>query len=420
VHALLIPIGSHGDVHPFVGLGLALKARGHRVTLVTNEHFADLARRADLEFRALGTDDEFRKATDDPRLWEPRKGFRLVMSMVAQLIRPLYEIIAAEYVPGETVLAAQVTAWGARIAHEALGVPLVTVHLQPAVFLSAIDPPKVPLYHAVRPLPLWARRMLLRMAERTLADPLLAPPINTFRSELGLRPTRRIARWWHSPQRILGLFPDWFAPPQADWPPNVTLAGFPLFDESAHAAIDPEVTRFLDAGPPPIVFTAGSAMRHGAEFFREAVATCRLLDRRGLLLARFAEQVPRDLPDGVRHLTYVPFSQVLPRAAAVVHHGGIGTTAQGLAAGIPQLVMPLAHDQPDNAQRLERLGVGRTLGPDRFRAPAAASALRALLDDPRVASRAVALARRIDPAAALDRACAVLEEATRPGAAVAV
>ena len=123
---------------------------------------------------------------------------------------------------------------------------------------------------------------------------------------------------------------------------------------------------------PNCSMTPGSAMRHAQEFFAESVAACQRLGRRGLLLTRFAEQVPTDLPETIRHLEYVPFSRVLPRAAALVHHGGIGTTAQALAAGIPQLVMPLAHDQPDNAARLERLGVGRTIAPRRYRAARAA------------------------------------------------
>jgi UDP:flavonoid glycosyltransferase YjiC (YdhE family) len=150
-------------------------------------------------------------------------------------------------------------------------------------------------------------------------------------------------------------------------------------------------------------------MLHAADFFQAAVDACVRLGRRGLLLARFASQIPRDLPDGVRHFSYIPFSQVLPRSAAIVHHGGIGTTAQGLAAGIPHLVMPLAHDQPDNAHRLERLGVARTLLPAKFRGPAVARALSALLDSPTVLSRAREIAGRLDPSADMDRSCGIIE-----------
>jgi UDP:flavonoid glycosyltransferase YjiC (YdhE family) len=267
---------------------------------------------------------------------------------------------------------------------------------------------------------MWGRRLLWRFSNTFMVDPLLAPPINKARATLGLSRVRDIATWWHSPQSILGLFPDWFAPVMPDWPPNVTLAGFPLFDESNDEPLAPEVAAFLDAGPPPIVFTAGSAMRHGGEFFTAAVEACERLGRRGALLARFDGQIPTNLPASVRHFAYVPFSQILPRSAALVHHGGIGTTAQGLAAGIPQLVVPMAHDQPDNAERLKRLGVGGSLVPKRFNGRNAAEALGRLLGDPQVVAGANALAARVDRGAALAKSCEVIEAALQRPARVGV
>src|SRR5262249_32355180 len=151
------------------------------------------------------------------------------------------------------------------------------------------------------------------------------------------------------------LFPEWFGPPQPDWPPNVTMTSFPLFDERGLAELPTDVETFLAAGTPPIVFTPGSAMKQGRAFFTTAVEACVRLGRRGVLLTRFGEQVPPSWPEGIRHFEYVPFSQVFPRAAAVVHHGGIGTTSQCLAAGVPQLIMHMAHDQPDNAARILKL-----------------------------------------------------------------
>src|SRR5205085_2067897 len=107
-----------------------------------------------------------------------------------------------------------------------------------------------------------------------------------------------------------------------------------------------------------------------------------------------AAHVPASLPATVRHFAYVPFSQVFPRAAAVVHHGGIGTTAQALAAGIPQVIMPMGYDQPDNAERLVRLGVGAPLPPRRFTGARLAALLGKLLG-PDVRERCRALAERL-------------------------
>ncbi|MEO6810491.1 MAG: glycosyltransferase [Isosphaeraceae bacterium] len=411
MNILLVPIGSHGDVHPFVGLGSALRDRGHRVTVLTNSHFGPLIGRAELDFVALGSEDDYQQAISDPKLWEPIEGFKRVVEWgILRQMRPVYELIAERYLPGETVVLAQATAFGARIAQEALGVPLVTVNLQPALLRSVVEPPALPGYALVRRLPRAGRRLFYWFGDRLIVDPLLTKGVDAFRAELGLPRVRRfLDRWWFSPQRVLGLFPDWFAPPQPDWPPQVELTGFPLFDERGLEPVPVEVNEFLDRGDPPIVFTPGTAMAYGHEFFKAAVGACQRLNRRGILLTRFADQVPTPLPEGVRHVSYVPFSQLLPRASALVHHGGIGTSAQALAAGIPQLIMPMAHDQPDNAARLTRLGVGRALRPQAFHAPAVADALSALLGSSDVASRCRSLASRVLEADPMGDACASIE-----------
>ena len=170
-----------------------------------------------------------------------------------------------------------------------------------------------------------------------MIDPLLGPSINELRQELGIEsPARGIFRDWNlSPQLVLGLFPEWFAPTQPDWPGQVALTGFPLWDQPEAAGLPVEVDEFLRGGEPPIVFTPGSAMAHGQEFFQAAVEACQSLGRRGILLTKYPQQLPPALPADVRHFSFVPFSQLLPRAAALVHHGGIGSSAQGLAAGLP-------------------------------------------------------------------------------------
>jgi UDP:flavonoid glycosyltransferase YjiC (YdhE family) len=139
--------------------------------------------------------------------------------------------------------------------------------------------------------------------------------------------------------------------------------------------VSPELERFLAAGEKPIAFTPGSAMQFGQSFFRESAKACELLNRRGILLSRHREHIPVDLPPTVRHFDYAPFSRILPRCAALVHHGGIGTTSQALAAGVPQLIMPMAHDQFDNAHRVARLGAGDVIKRRNYRAKAAAAKL---------------------------------------------
>jgi rhamnosyltransferase subunit B len=419
---LLMPVGSHGDVHPFVALGRTLQARGHDVTLLTSAYFEPLANKAGLPFVGIGTAQDFLACLDHPDMWHPSRGFRVIAeSGLLPWMRHAYQLIAERYVPGRTVVVSSMLGFGPRIAQEKLGVPLATIHLQPSALYSKHAPPELALTMALPWYPRWFKRLLFWAGFRFVIDAAVGPQTNAFRAELGLAPVRGfLNKWIHSPQCVIGLFPPWFGPPQPDWPPNVTLTSFPLFDERGLAETSPEVDAFLAAGEPPVIFTPGSAMKQADKFFTAAVGACEAIGRRGLLLTKFPEQVPSPLPERIRHFEYIPFSQVFPRAAAVVHHGGIGTTAQALAAGVPQLVTPFAHDQPDNAARVCRLGVGRTISPRAFRARRVAKALEALIGSPEVAQRCQSLATKLRGADPLGAACrnieALVPEPTRAGA----
>jgi UDP:flavonoid glycosyltransferase YjiC (YdhE family) len=292
------------------------------------------------------------------------------------------------------------------LAHERHGTPFVTIHLQPAAFRSIHDAPLVP-----GRIPLSLRPALYRLIDSLVLDREFAPRINEFRSELGLPRVRRIfASWVHSPQKTIGLFPDWFASPQRDWPAQAELTGFVVFDE-ANGELNPALSAFLDQGEPPIVVTAGTAMKHADRFFEVSIQACIELGRRALLLTRYPDQLPSRLPDGVATFTYAPFGAVLPRAAAFVHHGGIGTVAQALAAGIPQLIRPLAFDQPDNAARVQRLGAGLSIRPDHYTPRNVAKMLDELLRSEDVSAKCRLYSARIDAGAAITAACNIIEAA---------
>lgn len=411
MNVLIICIGSAGDVHPFMGIGEALARRGHHVTFMVNGAFESLIRRVGFSYIPLGTAEEFHRAAENPDLWEPRKGFRVVMETgVLPSLRPVYEAVAEFHRQDPGVVVASPLAFGARIAQEKLGVRLVTVHLQPCVFRSVHRFPALGGMNVPRWYPRWGKRFLYWLMDRGFIDPVLVPEINRFRAELELPPIRRpLDGWWHSPQAVLTLVPDWFADPQPDWPSQNVCVGFPLYDEG-DLSPPPDLADYLGAGPPPVVFTPGSAMRHGQAFFETAVRACELAGLRGLLLTRHTQQLPSPLPDHVRHYDYIPFSRVLPRAAALVHHGGIGTSAQGLRAGVPQVVMPMAHDQPDNAVRLCKMGVARALPPSRFRPERLARILQDLTRCDRTKQHCGKIAGRLAAVDAISPACDLIEQ----------
>ena len=379
---LIAALGSHGDVHPFLALGQTLRRRGHDVRIIAPVMYQPLANSLGLKFVPVGTVELFERHVSKPELWRPVRGFGVLAQSVSELLEPYYQAIVRNHQSGATVLVLSSLVLGGRVAQDALRIPAVSVHLSPAVLRSLQSPAKTPPLPVSGRLPEWWNRLVYRGVDALVMDRALAGPVNDFRRSLGLGPVRRIFNGWvHSPDRVIGLFPDWFAPPPRDWPRQTVLTGFPLYDESDVTSVDPAIEEFLNNGPAPIAFTPGSAMRHGEHFFAEAVRACRILGCRGVLLSRHAQHVPGNLPAEIRHVDYVPFSRLLPHCAAVVHHGGIGTAAQALAAGIPQLAVPMAHDQPDNAARLKRLGVAEVLPARRFCAARAAVALKIAMDE---------------------------------------
>ena len=411
MNALLIAIGSHGDVHPFLGIGSALRARGHDVTVVTNSHFEPLVRKVGLGFASVGTAEEYRTLAANPDLWHPTRGFQYLMEKTLLLVRPVYDAIVERYVPGETVVAASTLAFGARVAQDERGIPTASIHLQPSILRTVYDTPRI----AGSPMrawqPRWLKRAIWKFADVAFIDRILGGGINAFRAEKKLAPVKGVMdRWWNSPQRVIGLFPEWFGPRQPDWPAQLRLTGFPLYDERDVQPLGEDLLKFLDAGDKPIAFTPGSAMWHARPFFDAAAEACRVLGRRGVLLTRHKADVPPSLPPGVIHVDFAPFSQLLPRCAAVVHHGGVGTLSQGLHAGVPHLVAAMAHDQPDNAERLERLGVGRWVWWDRLTGKRAAEKLRELLESDDVARACREVRARFDGARPLEDGCVMLEE----------
>jgi len=258
---------------------------------------------------------------------------------------------------------------------------------------------------------MWFKRALFRVIDWAAVDYYLKGPLNEFRATLGLAPVNRVLhRWIHSPQCVIGFFPEWFAAPQSDWPPHTHLVGFPLWDGGGGPVPMPQEARdFLESGEPPIIFTPGSAAATMRRFFSTSVQIARRLGVRAMLVTNFAEQLPRDLPQGVRAFGYVPFSEALPRAGLLVYHGGIGTLAQTIKAGIPHLVVPCAHDQFDNGWRIGQLGLGRSIPQTRYQAARAADAIRAILADGAMRVRAREYAAKVDSGSALTRACVLIE-----------
>ena len=359
-----------------------LRSRGHRVSIIANPHFEPLIRKCGLEFVPLGTDEEYRAMAGNPDLWKTRTSFETIAKGTVTLTSKLFELVRQRVVPNQTVVAASSLAFGARVAQDKLHFPMATIHLSPAVFRSNINPPRLPGAPSLKWLPRFVVGRMYALADRLVVDKLLGPPINALRKEHGLAPARGILRsWWNSPDLVIGMFPDWFAPPAPDWPKQTKLTGFGLWDERLICGIPQELYDFLNAGEPPVVFTPGSAMWQAQKFFAACIDACDRLNRRGILLTRHRDHLPEKLPSFIRHFEYAPFSQLLPSVACLVHHGGIGTSSQAMAAGVRQVVTPMAFDQIDNASRMEKLGIAKVIPAQKLTGRKLAKAIKAMFDN---------------------------------------
>lgn len=410
MNILIVAIGSQGDVNPFLKIGMALQQRGHDVTLLSNAYFQDSVQDAGLDFEAVGSIEDFNKMVDEVDTKNPAKTTKVVMDyLYFASMQNVYETIKKLYMPGETVVLAITMAFGARIAQEKFGFPMITCHLAPNSIPSTICPSKLDGIWMPHWMPQLYKGSVWRLIDM-LSDMFMAPPINEMRQKLNLPKVRTIFRHWlHSPDKVIGLFPDWFAEPQPDWPKNTEVTNFIFFDEADNNPISPELEKFIAQGEPPIVFTAGTAVNDATPFFKASAEACNILNARGIFLSRYKDHIPTDLSPNIKYCEYAPFSKLLPHASALVHHGGIGSCAQALRAGIPQLVTPFGMDQPDNSSRLTKLGVGAELRLKKYKSAAAAGQLGKLIKNKDVHTRCKKIAHKLKNIDPLTDICRIIE-----------
>ncbi|HEX6068255.1 MAG TPA: glycosyltransferase [Longimicrobiaceae bacterium] len=388
--------GSFGDVYPYIDLGLALRARGHDAVLAMPAYYRATVEREGLGFHAVGPDLDPTDRETVRRIMDPRTGTEFIIKqLILRGLRQSYEDLRAATAAADLLVTHPITFAGPILAQRE-GLPWVSTVLAPMSFFSRHDLPVFP------PMP-WAKKLervpgmaraLVALARRVTRD--WVEPVYDFRRQLGLeRGGNPIYEGQHSPTLALGLFSSVLAEPQPDWPPRVRVTGaIPYNGPDAGGALAPELEAFLAAGPPPVVFTLGtSAVGAAGDFYAQSVDALRRVGARGVLLVgSHPENLPPELPEGVMAIPFAPHAALFPRASAIVHQGGAGTLHQGLLSGRPTLVVPFAHDQPDNAWRVERLGVSRSLQLRRYTGRRVAEELRALLEEPRYRQRAEAVA----------------------------
>jgi rhamnosyltransferase subunit B len=413
---VLTTLGSLGDLHPYVAIALGLKARGHEAVLATAECYRQKVEALGLGFRAVRPDCDI---VADPVVMRRFMNFRwgtirVLREFFLPAVRETYEDTMAAVNGGADLLVSHPITFATRLVAEKKGIPWASTQITPMGIFSAYDPPSLPGFpdlttrlHFLGPT-FWGP--LGRVAK--WATRAWAKPIYRLRSEIGL-PTigDNPLVDGHSPSMVLALYSKVLADKQPDWPSQTIHTGFPVYDRDGSAGLPPELARFLDDGPPPIVFTLGvSAAMVAGRFFEQSIAAAKRLGHRAVLIVGKGDRsLPTTLPDGVVAFDYAPYSELFPKATVVVHAGGIGTSGLAMRSGRPMLVVPYAHDQPDNAARLTRLGVARTIIGHRTTPARLAAELGRLLTNPVYSHRALEVGELIRREDGVRHACDALE-----------
>jgi UDP:flavonoid glycosyltransferase YjiC (YdhE family) len=412
MNIIFIAIGSHGDINPLIGIGIALKKRGHAITMLAHSYFEKKIRQSGFEFFSIGNMDEYNAMIEGITLKGSEMRKAVNEYLYIRPMKPVYDYLSSHYIKNETIIIGNIYCTGARLANEKFGIPMISINLVPMMFISAYDPPHFTLTGYPRWTPHFIFSLLIALTHLILDHDLL-PGLNKFRKEAGLPPQpRKVNRWMLSPEKIIGFFPEWYGKPQPDWPPNVELTGFPLFDEGQllNSSLPVELEEFLSSGDAPIIFTPGTPNKDKyATFFEKAVEATQKIGARAIFVSEYKDQIPKDLPSHIRYFSYLPFSLILPRAAAIVFHGGIGTIAQAMRSGIPQLIAPWGVDQFDNGARVKALGLGDMISSLQCTVNSLADKLKYIINSPEINKKCKEAAKKIKASDPVNDSCRIIE-----------
>lgn len=356
---IFFTLGTLGDNQPFIRIAAELARRGLRVLFLGNEKFAKLIESQGIAFKAVSSEPEYIKAYDNPNTWSHYHSREHYREYHFPAIEPTFRIIQDLVKSGvRPFVVFQDIDSGAKMASDALGLNHCQIVLAPSALFSA-ESPSFPLREQLAKQD-WHRAMpvVREKATKSRFERIYKPFINPLRQELGLE----ILSINELPmveqcENLIGLFPEWLKQKPSDWPIQVVFTGFP-FGNKQSPVLSEDVTDFIGKRGRPIVYSFGTGVPLNKPFINKIKAISEILSMPAILVGKpIDENGSYELGDNILCVDYVEFSALFAEAKLVVHHGGIGTSAECLNAGVPQLISPFAFDQPDNAFMLWELGV---------------------------------------------------------------
>lgn len=415
---VLATMGSLGDLHPMIALGLGLRDRGHSVVINTWSGYREKVESLGLEFASLRPDVDIDDRELHARAMDARTGPEFVIKeLILPNIRAMYDDVMAATEGADALINGEIVYVGDAVA-QTRDIKWISSTLAPLTMFSSYDPNVYPqaswVFDLVRPMPVAFHDALFRLMRWTIRD--WFKPYRKFRKELGLSEdhdpvfTDKIAPLLH-----LAMFSRALGEPQPDWPPQTVQTGTCFFDESESSELQPELGAFLDGGEPPIIFTLGSAaVLDARDFFDESIAAAKTLNKRAVVLYGRDCPRPQGLNDEIIGVEYAPFSLIFRHAACIVHQAGVGTTSQVLRAGVPAVIVPFSHDQPDNAARCRRRGAALVISRHNYNRQTAAKAIEKVLSNNEFRSNAERLASIVAKENGISTTCDAIENVLNP------
>ncbi|MFF9909563.1 glycosyltransferase [Streptomyces sp. NPDC013457] len=393
MRVLIVTAGSWGDVAPYTGLGVRLRAAGHDVALATHERFEQAVTTHGLGFRPLPVDPRAELASEHGQglaraAAAPVELARIVRMAAAFMPRLSAGVVDAVRQGADVLLSSTVTEPVCSVLGEGMRLPAIGLPLQPLHPTSAFPP----MMTGLRSFGPYGNR-LATQALWAATDRIFAPAVTRLRRELGLPPRR-----WAGPlalprdRTVLHGFSTRIVPRPADWPDGHRVCGYWWPPTPPGWRPDPRLVDFLDSGPPPVFVGFGSCVTAEADRLSELLAEAlRRAGVRGIVQAGWSGLHAEG--DDLLTVQEVPHAWLFPRTAAVVHHAGAGTAAAGLRAGVPAVAVPVQLDQHFWAARLARLGVAPApLRHQRITAERLAAAITTATRDPALRARSRLLA----------------------------
>ena len=400
-------LGTGGDIDPMVALGAELILRGYKVSFLSNDYFKPRIEAAGCEFVSIGTLEQYHKG-NSVSAWETRNHVDNFEHYHAPSFEPAFNYVK-QLADTNTLLLALGEENGAGVAAEKFNIPFVKIILSPSMIFSAYKPPAPMSWAIPKSMPRFIVRFLLRRNRKTRFKVFCkAAHTQTYLATRKRLQCPLVFQTESTALLQIGFFPEWFGMRAQDWPENLKLVGFPL-PNRASSNSRAELDVFIQQQGAPLIFTSGTGVKNVAQLFSEGRKICEQLQVPGVFVGGNSGAELLQGSALCRHMAYIDFAYALPKALAIIHHGGMGTCAQAIKAGIPQLIRPLKYDQPDNAERIYKLGLGSYVMPEKFKAEQVAPMLGAMLQKAKSSKALRHYSMDVGSSSAIVDACDLIE-----------